>query len=61
MASNSSSAAHARVAVAMALQPVNTKVASNANCMNEVLYDTSICGQGFCLQICEVSMYWCPV
>ena len=61
MASNSSSAATARVAVAIALQPWNTYEASNASCVNEVLYDTSICGQGFCLRICEVSMYWCPV
>ena len=63
MASNSSSAASARVAiaVAIALQPVNTYEASNASCVNEVLYDTSISGQGFCLRICEVSMYWCSV
>ena len=61
MASNSSSAARARVAVAIALQPVNTYEASNASCVNEVLYDTSMSGRGFCLRICEVSMYWCPV
>ena len=35
MASKSSSAASAQVAVAMALQSVNTKEASNANCGNE--------------------------
>ena len=35
MASNSSSAASAEVAVAIALQSVNTKEASNANCVNE--------------------------
>ena len=36
MASNSSSAASARVAVAIALRPVNTQEASNASCVNEV-------------------------
>ena len=35
MASNSSSAASTQVAVAIALQSVNTKEASNANCVNE--------------------------
>ena len=35
MASNNSSAASAQVAVAIALQCVNTKEASNANCANE--------------------------
>ena len=35
MASNSSSAASAQVAVAIALQSVNTKEALNANCVNE--------------------------
>ena len=29
--------------------------------VNEILYDTSISGQGFCLRIRELSMYWCPV
>ena len=35
MASNSSSAASAQVAVAIALQSVNTKEASDANCVNK--------------------------
>ena len=37
MASNNSSAGSAQVAVAIALQPVNTEKASNASCVNEVL------------------------
>ena len=63
MALNSSSATSARVtiAVAIALQPVNTYEPSNASCVNELLYDTSISEQGFCLRICEMSMYWCSV
>ena len=37
MASNSSSAASSQVAVAIALQSVSTREASNANCVNEAL------------------------